>query len=258
MAPPFASCFDHVPDPTRQLRSKRGHRSVKDWFPLAEYEFYAFVASGMLLIAALDYSFTGGTLINRTDWKLVDGVFWTVVAYLTGQVTAGPSASLIEHLLVRRCLSVPADIQLGLRDRTITERILAACFAPREYAPLREPLRLKALERAAQQLGVGQDQIDGEMVFQAAFHRARSVSDTVGRLNSFMNQYGMSRNICFVSLVAVGALTYRQLHTPTNQAAFVLVGAVVLAVGMFGRFLKFYSAYSCDVLRTYATLPPDK
>ncbi|WP_145902190.1 hypothetical protein [Sphingobium sp. MI1205] len=239
-------------------RSDQKAYSVKDWFPLAEYEFYAFVASGMLLIAALDYSLTGGVLVNRTNWNIIDGVFWTVVAYLTGQITAGPSSSLIEHLLARRLLSIPADIQLGLRDRNWVERRLAACFAPREYAPLREPIRARALARAAKQLGVAEDQLDGETVFQAAFHPVRGVSDTVGRLNSFMNQYGMSRNICFVSLVAVGALTYRQLQTPTNQTAFILAGSAVLAVGMFGRFLKFYSAYSSDVIRTYATLPADK
>lgn len=226
---------------------------MKQWFPLTDYEFYAFLTAGMLLIAAIDYSVTGGVLVSRTDWTVVQGVFWTVVAYLVGQVCAAPSSALLEHLVARRWLTVPADIQLGLRHRNRAERILAALFAPREYAPLSEAVRDLALQRAAAHLGQPAAVLDGETVFQTAFHIARAVPDTAARLDRSINQYGLGRNIAFVGLLAIGLLAYRQMGTPTTEGAWLIAGAVILAVGMFGRFFKFYAAYSADVLRTYAS-----
>ena len=59
---------------------------MRDWFPLTNYEFYAFVASGMLLVASIDYCFADAVLVNRTEWTLVQIVFWTVVSYIAGQI----------------------------------------------------------------------------------------------------------------------------------------------------------------------------
>ncbi|MBX3562623.1 MAG: hypothetical protein KF780_12530 [Sphingomonas sp.] len=212
----------------------------------------------MLLIAAVDYSVAGAVLVSRTEWSLVSGVFWAIVAYLTGQICAAPSAGLLEHLVARRWLTIPADIQLGLRERNGIERLLAAIFAQREYSPLREAISAKALDRAARQLGELVDDLDGETVYQAAFHAARTVPDTATRLTAFMNQYGLGRNIAFVGLIATLLLAYRQITDPTQQGPWLIAGAIFLTIGMFGRFFKFYAAYSCDVLRTYATHPEPK
>lgn len=228
---------------------------MKQWFPFTDYEFYAYLAAGMLLIAAVDYSVAGGVLVTRASWTVVDGVFWTIIAYLIGHVSAAPSSALLEHVVARRWLSVPADIQLNIRPRNRAERIMAALFAPREYAPLKAAVRDKALQRAATDLGTTINQLDGETVFQAAFHPARGVGDTAARLSMFLNQYGFCRNIAFVSLIATGLLIYRQIQQPTPAGGWFIAGAAVLAVGMFGRFFKFYAGYSCDVLRTYSSLP---
>ena len=133
---------------------------------------------------------------------------------------------------------------------------LAAFFAPREYAPLSAAMRERALNRAATHYNKAVGDLDGEAVFQAAFHVARSVPDTAARLNTFINLYGLGRNIAFVGLIAVGLLSYRQFETPTTAGAWLIVAAVVLTLGMFGRFLKFYAAYSSDVLRTYGSEKP--
>ncbi|HEV7661570.1 MAG TPA: hypothetical protein VGO55_17155 [Allosphingosinicella sp.] len=226
---------------------------MKQWFPLTDYEFYAYVAAGMLLIAAVDYSVAGAVLVSRTDWSIVNGIFWTIMAYLVGQICAAPSAGLLEHVVARRWLSVPADIQLGIRKRNRFERVLAALFAQREYSPLSEAVRQKALERAALQLGRPVAGLDGETVYQAAFHAARAVPDTANRLGAFMNQYGLGRNLAFVGLIATPLLIYRQMVDPAPHGGWLIAGAIFLTVGMFGRFLKFYAAYSCDVLRTYGT-----
>jgi hypothetical protein len=195
----------------------------------------------------------GAVLVSRTHWTVVDGVFWTIVAYLLGQICAAPSSALLEHVVMRRWLTVPADIQLALKPRNRAERVLAALFAPREYGPLSESVRNVALQRAATHLGQPISALDGETVFQTAFHAARAVPDTATRLNTFINLYGLGRNIAFVGLLATALLIYRQWQAPNNAGAWLIAGAVVLTIGMFGRFLKFYAAYSSDVLRTYAS-----
>jgi hypothetical protein len=109
---------------------------MKQWFPFTDYDFYAYLASGMLLIAAVDYTFGGAVLVQRTEWTVVQIVFWTVVAYLIGQLLAGPSAAVLEHEVVRNLLHAPSAIILGLQERRWRERMLARMFAGREYAPL--------------------------------------------------------------------------------------------------------------------------
>jgi hypothetical protein len=133
------------------------------------------------------------------------------------------------------------------------ERVLAAIFAPREYAPLKQGVQELALQRAAAHLGRPITDLDGETVFQTAFHPARAVPDTAARLSAFINQYGLCRNIAFVGLIATGLLVYSQTQAPSNETAWLIAGAAALTIGMFGRFLKFYAAYSSDVLRTYAS-----
>jgi len=226
---------------------------MKSWFPLTDYEFYAYLIAGGLLLAAVDYTLGTGGLVARTHWTLVDGLFWGAIAYLAGQVSAAPSSALLEHVVARRWMTIPADIQLGLKQRNAFETCFAAFFAPREYAPMKPALRAAALQRASTRLGQPAGGLDGETVFQAAFHAARTSSDTAARLSTFLNQYGFCRNVAFVSTLAAGLLGWREWSAPSSQTALLLAGSFVLAIGMFGRFLKFYAAYSLDVLRAFAT-----
>ena len=78
---------------------------MKNWFPLTDYDFYAFLTAGMILVAAADFSFGGSQLIERASWTIPGAVFWIVVAYLIGQVTAGWSASVLEFGIGRRFFS---------------------------------------------------------------------------------------------------------------------------------------------------------
>jgi hypothetical protein len=228
---------------------------LKQWFPLTDYDFYAYLISGMLLIGAVDYTLAGGILVHKTQWTVAEGLFWVTIAYLVGHISAAPSAAFLEHFVARRLMDSPADVQLGLKERGGFERFFAALFAPREYAPLTPPIRSKALERASDELGEVRDGLTGEAVFQAAFHPVRQTPDTVARLSAFLNQYGFSRNVAFASFVASILFTIQAFEEPTRMHLLLLAAAAVLSLGMFGRFIKFYAAYSADVIRTYATLP---
>lgn len=234
---------------------------MKSWFPFTDYDFYAYLTSGMLLIAAVDLTFAGSVLIDRSDWTGVQIAFWVAVAYLAGQLIAGPSSALLEHLLSRTILHAPVAISLGLLPVRGRELIASALFAKREYAPLPEQVRRRVLAGAAKKLGVPDAELsDAEAVFAVAFGVARQSTDCASRLDQFRNVYGFARNVSFVGLVATALTAARLLEGAGDPRLKWACGAsVLLAVGMYGRFLKFYSGYSGEVWRAYlATLENEK
>jgi hypothetical protein len=225
---------------------------MKDWFPLTNYEFYAYVATGVILIAAVDYSFAGAVLSNRTEWTVVETAFWLIVAYLLGQICAAPSSAILEHWLARRVFHAPVEIALGSETMRARELFIARLFANREYSPLSADMRKRIADKAAEKLGRPQgSQLSGEAVFEVAFPAARASADTVARLEQFLSLYGFSRNICFASLIALISLAIRLHANPDKLTWCLLAGTIVLCLGMYGRFIKFYAAYSREVLRSY-------
>jgi hypothetical protein len=227
---------------------------MKQWFPFTDYDFYAYLTAGMVFIAACDYSLAGQVLIDRSEWTLVQIVFWTAVAYLAGQLLAAPSSALLEHFVVRTVLRPPIAIQLGLIERRWRERVVAFLFANREYAPLPKEIRGRIIERAAKALDVEIDSLsDPEAIFGVAYLVARRSEDAVSRMDQFRNLYGFSRNISFVGLLAAGIIGYRYWQSPAADVGYFLFGSLLLAIGMFGRFVKFYAAFGAEVLRAFGT-----
>jgi hypothetical protein len=228
-------------------------RQMKSWFPFSDYDFYAYLTSGMLLIAVIDYTFGGGVLIARTEWTVVQVAFWTAVAYLAGQLVAGPSSALLEHLVASKLLHPPIAISLGMQQPRRREYIVRVLFAAREYGPLPQHNNRRLIEAAASSLGVPADEIhDPEAVFGVAFSVARGSADAVVRMDQFRNLYGFSRNISFVGLFASCLLSMKLFSAPHDAHLWwTLAGALILAVGMFGRFFKFYAAYSREVFSAF-------
>lgn len=230
---------------------------MKGWFPLTDYDFYACVISGALLIAAADYVFFGATLLNRGDWSVVQTVIWIGVAYVVGQIAAAPSSALIEHLLSRKWLHSPTTILLGLAEPRWRERVIASVFAQHEYTPMPSKLRERIKAAAAHRLRCNEVELDSETVFQIAFPVARGVSDTATRLDRFIALYGFARNLAFAALVASGILVFALLRAFDATTLWLLAAALVVFIGMFGRYIKFYAAYGAEVLRTFGKVASD-
>ena len=224
---------------------------MKTWFPFTSYDFYAYLTTGMLGLAAFDRVFMGSMLASMNDWTVVAVVFWTAIAYLVGQLIAIPSSALFEHLVARHLLVPPATILLGLRTPRVRETILARTFGAREYCPLPVANSTSILRKIADKLDVQVGEVDGETAFQTAFPHARSAADTATRLDTFLNQYGMARNVSFASLIAAIMLIYDGYFNNDYLSLNLAIVAIVLALGLFGRFLKYYAAYAREVFRTF-------
>ncbi len=87
---------------------------MKQWFPFTDYDFYAYLTSGVMLIAAVDYALFDATLIQKTDWPAVHIVFWIGTAYVVGQIIANPATLIVEQWLGRKVFHSPVSVLLGL------------------------------------------------------------------------------------------------------------------------------------------------
>ncbi len=88
---------------------------MKSWFPFTDYDFYAYITAGVIVIAGLDYALFGGVLVNRSEWTVVQGVFWSMISYLVGHITAGLSSFLLEQNAIKKAFRAPVLIILNLR-----------------------------------------------------------------------------------------------------------------------------------------------
>jgi hypothetical protein len=226
-------------------------RKMKGWFPFTDYEFYAYITSGVIMIAGLDYAIFGGVLVNRADWTIVQGVFWTMISYLVGHIGAGLSSFALEQTILHKVFTAPVSMILGRKQPRWFERLFKSLFA-REYSALPSPTSNEILDKFAAKFNCDRDALDDpEAMFQTAFSVSQYESTSETRLNQFMNLYGLCRNTSFAFLVVTALLVWKRYCNPATIDDWLIAGSSMMAVGMFGRFLKFYSAYTRETLRTY-------
>lgn len=224
---------------------------MKDWFPLTSYDFYAYLTSGMVVLAAADHAFLASELASQADWKVVVAVFWAAIAYLIGHIIAIPSSAIFEHLIAKRVLQDPSAVILGLQRQRWREHCFGAIVGAREYEPFPPDYRAGIVAKLARQLNVAESCLEADSAFQCAFSHARSIPDSAARMDSFLDQYGLCRNVSFASVVATVFLTMFACETGNRTDILLAVGAAVLAIGLFIRFIKFYAAYTREVFRAF-------
>src|SRR3989344_641816 len=220
-------------------------------FPFTNYDFYAYLASGLFFLFSLDLILSGGLVFRQQSWNFVQIVLIVAMSYIAVQILAIPSSTILEHFLMSVVFRKPLVIQTGSKASRWHERLLG-WFVGRYYEPLPASMREKILAKAREATGKKEEELlaDPEAIFHPAFSAARNSEDTRNRLDDFRNQYGFARNICFVGIVVlILGLWFKVLGT----AAITLL--VILIVGMFLRYVKFYAAFCSDVLRALAYAP---
>lgn len=227
---------------------------MRNWYPFSDYDFYGYLTSGFVLLFALDYAFTGGTIMLRANWTFVQIVLVVGLAYFVGHLTASPSSLLIEHLFARTLLHPPIKVMLMRNEPGLLTRAVGRGLIGRYYERLPAPQREIIIRRAAADNGTTQEVVeaDTELVFGPAFQAARKDADTRQRVDDFRNQYGLTRNMAFTALLAAGLFGWRAWCRGDPEARIWAVLALVLFVGMLLRFLKFYAAFQGELLRAYS------
>ncbi len=211
--------------------------------PFSAYDFFGYLASGFILLAAIDYSFDGGWLLKEKHTAVV-GLLWITVAYIVGHLVAQISSTLVEHILVRRVLDPPETTLLGDRKTGFWPRIF-----PNFYKTFPKDTQQRILSRADAVVGA---RLGARALFVHCHPIVIRHAVTYERLTAFLSIYGFCRNTSMALYFASMFL----FATAGSVAAkyFVAIACVVAAILLFYRYLRFFRRYTQEVFRVYAEL----
>jgi hypothetical protein len=215
-----------------------------DKFPFTSYDFWAYLASGFLLLGAIDYVCATNLLVQK-EWSWLQIGVAVSCTYITGQLIASLSSTVFEAALVGKALGWPRDILFG---QTKMHRAIRWCLAG-YYEPLSIETQKAALEKGK---AVGVDG-PGEKLFVPAYVAAKSNAKVMERLSSFLNLYGFSRNVALVAYIdaALFGWSYNWRDGPPLHGNLGWVSLAV-GIGMTLRYLKFFRLFSVEVFTSYA------
>jgi hypothetical protein len=216
---------------------------MRSQFPFTDYDFWAYISAGFVLLFAVDHAAQTGLMV-RPSWTVVEGLFATACAYAVGHLLAGLASAILERRIVRHWLGAPSVTLMGVESGPGWFRRVYPSF----YEPLPEETRKEIFAKATKR-GVIEP---GEALFWAAFDVARSNRTAMDRMSAFLNQYGLCRNLSLTALICAVLLGVTGLWFKRSDDYWWAGAALVLGVGMFLRYLKFYRHYSVEVYTTYA------
>ncbi len=217
-----------------------------DQIPFTAYDFFAYLSSGALVVAAVDALYGRQWLLD-TELRPLLSLVLVLVAYITGQVVAQVSKPILEDGLVARVLRRPSENLMR------TERPWGRWLLPLHYRPLvrenREQVRAQAISRGFHGTG--------EALFVHIFGTVKLRPGIQDRLDGFRNQYGFARNMCLAFLVVGVLLLVGPFDARPAPSRWWAAPAFAFAVAMLYRYLKFLRQYSYELFVTYAALPRD-
>ena len=185
-------------------------------------------------------------MIIERDLKVVESAILLLAIYVTGQIIATPAKAFLEDIVVAKMLRRP-NINLFEEKKPF----LRSLIFPGYYQALPTQARKKVIEKAESQCikGVGED------LFLFVRFNPSVLNDQklMMRLNSFLNQYGFNRNISFSAFLVGVALLFKIKFSPTVDPELTkyAIIALVAAVLLFYRYLKFFRQYSDEMFNSY-------
>ena len=223
--------------------------------PFSVYDFFGYLASGFLILVAVDYSTNDGKPMADT-LAVIPAAFWLTVAYIIGHIVANIASFLLEHKFLRECLRSPEETLFEPQSKSFWAKVF-----PIFYRPFPVETQERVMTKA-RKLGIEKP---GRGLFFHCHAIAKRDKTTLDRLSSFLNQYGFCRNISMTLLLVIPMLLYGGFrHVRTQGRAglraecLLWAGmAAIASIGMFYRYLKFFRHYTMEVFQTYAELPSD-
>ena len=235
-------------------------------FPFDTYDFFGYIASGLLVLIGLDVLFNVPDILGA-DIDTVKFLAITLASYIVGQMLATPAKAILEDLVVRFVLGRPSVRLMAERSMGDPRRYLF----PNYFEPLRPRVQDKVRERAAEdgRPPISKQKSDGttelvELSGEDLFVRIRFQPEIrtdetlMARMDSFLNKYGFNRNVCFASICLCIAVVLKSDEAGVDQEKFRqyawLLGSS--SVLLFYRYLKFLRLYSFEMFSAYAAGPP--
>ncbi len=219
--------------------------------PFSVYDFFGYLASGLVVLAAADFAFNKGAYINA-PLGLGATLVAVVIMYTTGHIVAAISSFLFEDRLVRRWLGPPEETLFVDNPPNKPLRIF-----PGFYRPLPSETRKRVLDKA-RPTGI---ENPGRALFLLCWANVMRDSRVADRLNTFLNLYGFARNTSLAAFIASLALIAGALLNASAGPAFIVprlgwgAAALFAAVALLYRYLKFFRHYTLQVFVGYSEMP---
>lgn len=214
--------------------------------PFDPYDFFGYLASGFLLVVAMDLTLGFPSVLGR-DLTIVESIGLLIAVYVAGQLIATPAKAILEDGLIDKILGRPS-VNLFLEHKP---RIRCLLF-PGYYSPLPPQTRVRVLEKAKTEgfQGTGEDLFLHVRFSPSMLQDARLMA----RLSSFLNQYGLNRNLCFTALLVGAGMLLASKFLPQRDPNLLgyAVTALLAGVLLLYRYLKFFRQYSYELFNTYA------
>jgi hypothetical protein len=222
---------------------------MKDHFPFTSYDFYAYLASGGLLLAVLDYVFNSAALIGKSDWSFTQIALVVAGAYVVGHLVAMFAQGLLETWFVSKVIAKPMRLQLRMKKANWFERLIGRLVG-RYYAPLPQSTCDSIIQATAANLNKeASDITDCEDVFLFGFKKTFEKDAIRTRIDDFRNQYGFCRNISFVALIATTLFCWKAWVDCDPSRLWWALVALFVFFGMFIRYVKFLGSFQSEVVR---------
>jgi hypothetical protein len=214
-----------------------------DKLPFDPYDFFGYLASGLLVVVGMDIAFGFPRILGR-DLKIVDSAVLLLAIYVVGQIIATPAKALLEDGLVDRILGRPS-VNLFREKKPFIRGLLFPGF----YKSFPEQIRKRILARATAE-GIN---TPGEALFLHVRYAPEVLNNEklMAKLSGFINKYGFTRNLAFTCLAVGIALLIRVQFTPDVELRKYAITALVAAVLLLYRYLKFFRQYSYEMFNTY-------
>jgi hypothetical protein len=222
---------------------------------LSDYDVFAYLPQGFLVLAAIDY-LVGTNFVLNANWDVTKGLLVVFVAYIAGHIAASPSSAILERWLVAKYLKPPSINLLSLKKYKLATRLFFSDY----YTPLKDPLRSDVLKKLNLTTVGG---IDGERIFWTTYPVATKDEYARTRMATFLNLYGFCRNVSFIAGTVALLLLVQTIWMKVVDGYYidierieVAIALVIVAFAMFQRYLKFFRLYSVEVFKAFAQLTP--
>jgi len=216
--------------------------------PFSVYDFFGYLAAGFVVLVSIDLS-CGGAWLAKDSIPPLYALFLILLAFVVGHLVAHIAGVLLENLFVRRFLRSPEEHLFGVAEKSWRSRLFPGNFKPLPEA-IQVHIRARAKEYGAP--------ISERALFLHCHAVVKNQSTTLDRLNTFLVQYGFCRNISMAFALAALVPLLGRLWCPSTRVPLVpwVSLALLLSVGMFYRYLKFFRHYTIEVFTSYAEAPP--
>jgi hypothetical protein len=214
-----------------------------DKIPFDPYDFFGYLASGLLVLAAMQL-LLGFPQVPVSSLGFLSSALLLLGTYVAGQIVATPAKAVLEDLVVDKILGPPSINLLAEKKPPVK-----ALLFPGYYKSLPEATRRKVLEKATSE-GVS---LCGEELFAHVRYGSQVINNQylVASLGAFLSRYGFSRNLAFTSVIAGVAFLCKGWFVGDHDLLKYAATAILAGVLLFYRYLKFMRQYSYELFSVY-------